>query len=145
LARCAEGVVEASRLARVAQPCRGPETGCSCPWDRLADCAHGCAIEGLEVVIDRAEAPRQLCAPEADASDGIPWIRGATEAVGRRAEACDDGQLYRCAQGVVVDCRARVVLASCARGCFAEGAAIDDEGQDESVSREAAFAILCSR
>ena len=61
------------------------------------------------------------------------------------ASSCEEGQLYRCAGGLVVDCAAHVVLAVCTHGCFAEGAAIEEDAQDESVSREAAFAILCSR
>ena len=147
LARCFDGTVEASRLLGIAQPCRGPESVCTCPWDRVGYCARGCAADGIEVVIDRTHAARQLCAPEPDANpnDATSWKRRVVDAMAPPAASCDEAQLYRCARGLVVDCAVHVVLAACTRGCFAEGAAIEADAQDESVSREAAFAILCSR
>jgi len=146
LARCADGEVEASRLARIAQPCRGPESACTCPWEPVATCAHGCVADGLEVIIERSLAATQLCAPETGPPSRPSW-KGPV-VVGPTTEppaGCDVGQLYRCAGGVVVDCAAHLVAASCSRGCFAEGAAIDEGDRDEPVRREAAFAILCSR
>jgi hypothetical protein len=123
-----------SRLAKV--DCRGPETPCSCPWESLATCPTGCAAEGLQVVIDREQAVAQLCAPLRDASI-ITWSPdGGSEEV-----RCESEELYRCARGAVVDCAAHSVIAYCVRGCFAEGATIDEA----AVRRETAFAILCSR
>jgi hypothetical protein len=136
IARCAEGSVEASRLARISQPCGGPESACTCPWEPVARCGHGCVAEGLEVVMDRAHAATQLCAPEPDA--------GLIRPTGPQAfGTCEEGQLYRCRAATVVDCAAHMIAASCMHECFAEGASID-EGAG-SVTREAAFAILCSR
>ncbi|HXN33212.1 MAG TPA: hypothetical protein VN894_15175 [Polyangiaceae bacterium] len=146
LARCSGGTVDASRLARIAQPCRGPESACTCPWERVASCARECVADGLEVVIDRARAATQLCAPEPGAKEGPAWKGPAVDpTTAPAAAACDEGQLYRCAAGSVIDCAAHVVRASCARGCFAEGAAIEESAHVEPASREAAFAILCSR
>jgi hypothetical protein len=66
LARCEAGVVSVSRLRMIELPCSGPPSRCSCPWDRLPVCDRGCATEGVEVVVDRAEARARLCAPSAD-------------------------------------------------------------------------------
>lgn len=146
IARCTDGALEVSRLAHIGQPCRGPETACSCPWDRLGDCARGCAADGLEVVIDRSQAARQLCLPDPPGRGGASWTLGRyADASGTPAATCEEGQLYRCANGFVIDCGTHEVLGSCTRGCFREGAAIEAVTQEESISREAAFAILCSR
>jgi hypothetical protein len=151
LARCIEGQVEVSRLAKLARPCRGPEGVCSCPWEPIGSCARGCVVDGLEVLMDRGLATTQLCLPELDA--GRP---AAVSQPARVATAtCDEGELYRCTAGEVIDCDARSVIASCSRGCSAEGAAVDDTsptmpgrvqrpGGSASLKREAAFAILCS-
>lgn len=137
LARCSGGVVVASRLARIPQPCRGRPEQCTCPWDRVGDCDTRCVADELEVVVPRDRAVRQLCAPGGDAG-----ALTRTPATGEAARGCEEGQLYRCAAGSVVACHDNAVAATCVRGCFEEGAAIDD---DEPVEREAAFAILCSR
>jgi len=144
IARCTEGTVETSRLARIGQPCRGPETACSCPWDRVGDCARGCVADGLEVVMDRSQATRQLCLPDPTATASRMRGQSADDA-GPPAATCEEGQLYRCANGFVVDCSAHAVLGSCTRGCFTEGASIGEVAREETVSRVAAFAILCSR
>jgi hypothetical protein len=160
LARCIQGEVEVSRLAKVV--CRGPETPCDCPWEPLASCPQGCVADGLELVIDRAQAATQLCRPEE------AMTTFASDAARAEAAGCQEEELYRCADSAIIDCRAHSVIARCARGCFAEGAAIAEEasgpprGQREdgtfpptrtgqhsdgesSMQREAAFAILCSR
>ena len=136
LARCTEGVVESSRLARIPQPCRGTPEQCSCPWERLAECHRGCVVDGLEVVVEREKAGAQLCAPEADAG-----AMARTLAV-TSPSRCDEEEAYRCAGGAVVSCSESAVVAICTRGCSVEGASVDRE---QPVSREAAFAILCSR
>jgi len=138
LARCAGGVVEVSRLARIPQPCTGSPEGCACPWERAADCDRGCAADGLEVVIPRSQAPVQLCAPTPDAGP----LAVAPPPPGETPRGCEEGQLYRCVAGDVIACRDNAVAAHCVHGCFAEDAALDD---DVDVGREAAFAILCSR
>jgi hypothetical protein len=147
LARCVEGTVETSRLAVIPQPCRGPESVCACPWERAASsCERGCVADGIEVVIDRAQATTQLCAPRRDANTAIAWRAVlANPKTAPPAPTCDEGQLYRCTAGSVVDCAAHVVLASCTRGCFADGAAIDESAPELPIAREAAFAIFCSR
>jgi hypothetical protein len=139
LARCAGGVVEVSRLARIPQPCTGPPERCACPWERVADCDRGCAAEGVEVVIPRSLAPVQLCAHTRDA--GALTIAPPQPGEAPR-RGCDEGQLYRCVGGDVIACHDNAVAARCVHGCFADDAALDD---DVPVSREAAFAILCSR
>jgi hypothetical protein len=137
LARCEEGAVSVSRLATLPVPCRGAAGACTCPWEALAACPRGCAADGVEVVVERARATSQLCAPESDAGAfaGRPW-----SAMDAGESPCEEGDRYRCAAGRVIDCEASAV-GLCPRGCFAEGTAIDDDG----VNREAAFAILCSR
>jgi len=127
-------VVEVSRLAIVPQPCRGPGEQCSCPWERVVECELGCVVDGIEIVADRSRAAAQLCAPAADA--------GPVARPEHAAGECEDGQLYRCTGGQVVSCAEHAVVGECVRGCFAAGAYLDD---DVVVSREAAFAILCSR
>lgn len=136
LARCSEGAVEVSRLASIPQPCKGPSERCACPWERVGECPHACAADGTEVVMDRRVALVQLCAPLGDA--GIVAMSG----VGISPHGCDEGEAYRCSGGVVVACAANASVASCARGCVAEGASIED---DVPMTREAAFAILCLR
>jgi hypothetical protein len=138
LARCSHGSVEASRLAAVALPCRGPENACACPFEHVAVCELGCVADGVEILIDRGRAAAQLCRPDSDARSADPWSPQRATEIG----TCDDGQLYRCAEGAVLDCHSHAIIAACRRGCFGEGAFIDDE---VPIGREGAFAILCSR
>jgi hypothetical protein len=144
LARCVDGNVEASRLATIPQPCRRPPPECACPWERVGTCDDGCVVEGIELVMERRYAGVQLCAPRGDAGVAIPLTGASTP-----ASACDEGQLYRCRAGQVVACRDNAVIGSCASGCFTDQAAIDaDLGigiPKTTISREEAFAILCSR
>jgi hypothetical protein len=134
LARCSDGVVEVSRLTMIPEPCRGTIEQCSCPWERLDECERGCVADGVEIVAERGAARAQLCAPAVDA--------GALVRVEHSPADCEDGQLYRCKDGQVVACAEHAVVAVCVSGCFAPGAFL---GDDVGVSREAAFAILCSR
>jgi hypothetical protein len=136
LARCEEGVVFAARLATIPQPCRGQLGACSCPWEQLGSCPDRCVANGVEIVIDRARAEGQLCAPGPDAGAFVSPL-GSADA----GAVCDEGQRYRCADGLVVECQSEVAVGRCVRGCFAQTASIDDD----DVSREAAFAMLCSR
>jgi hypothetical protein len=136
LARCSDGVVEVSRLAMIPQPCRGSAEQCTCPWERLRECEQGCVVEGVEVVLERGKALAQLCAPPPDAG---PMARAlSTTAPG----GCEDEELYRCAGGAVVGCADHTVVGMCLQGCAVEGASV---GVDMPVTREGAFAILCSR
>lgn len=135
---CREGVVEVSRLATIVQPCHGPPEKCGCPWERAGECERGCAADGVEVVVERDAATRQLCKPAPDAVVVGPPPPDAV------ATACDEGDAYRCARGLVVACHDNAVVARCARGCAGEGTALSSE-DEAPVSREAAFAILCSR
>src|SRR5580658_3030502 len=67
LARCEEGTVSVSRLATLSTPpCRGPASACSCPWEAVAACPDGCVADGVELVVERAHAASQLCAPGKD-------------------------------------------------------------------------------
>jgi hypothetical protein len=137
LARCTGGVVEASRLATIPQPCKEAPESCVCPWERLGACEGGCVADGLEVVVDRARALPQLCAPAVDSGTLARIATGAPQ----QAD-CDEDVAYRCSGGAVVACAEHRVAGVCERGCFAEGA---DVGGDVPLGREAAFAILCSR
>jgi hypothetical protein len=70
-------------------------------------------------------------------------------------EPCEEGERYRCTGGGVVDCAAGAggvvsarVIGHCLHGCLAEGTALDDASSElgiDGLSREAAFAMLCSR
>jgi hypothetical protein len=140
LARCAEGNVEVSLLASIPRPCLRPPAECACPWERVGVCDRGCVVDGIELVMERRYAAAQLCAAPPDAGVGMP-LSGAIPP----ARACEEGQLYRCDAGRVVDCRENAVIGRCVLGCFADGAAIDAEERPLHVAREEAFAILCSR
>jgi hypothetical protein len=137
LARCEEGTVSVSRLATLPVPCPGPAAACSCPWEAAGACPGGCAADGVEVLVPRALAATQLCAPGKDAG-----VFAAPLVMPDAGEAlCDEGDRYLCVGGRVIECASRAVVGQCVRGCFAEPTSIDADG----VSREAAFAILCSR
>jgi hypothetical protein len=140
LARCEGGTVYASRLATIPLPCTAAAPACACPWDPVADCPAACAADGTEVVVERALASKQLCAPAPSATPFAIPLSPAADA-GPADVVCDEGERYRCASGAVVDCASGRALARCVRGCFAEGTGIDDD----DVGREAAFAVLCSR
>jgi hypothetical protein len=130
--------VEVSRLAAISQPCKGQPKDCACPWDRIATCPGGvCVADGVELVVERAHAATQLCAPGPDA--GVLALSPPPGAL--PTAPCDEGELYKCAGGTVIACTANAVVAQCLRGCDAEGAGIDEE----AVDRVAAVAILCSR
>jgi hypothetical protein len=136
LARCEAGVVSASRLGTIHLPCNAPPPRCTCPWEVIARCAYGCAAEGVELVVDRSQAGTQLCVPAPDAGAfARPTLPAAA------ASPCEEGQRYTCRAGLTVECASGTTVGLCTNGCAAEGAAIDDD----RVSREAAFAILCSR
>ncbi|MGO9836195.1 MAG: hypothetical protein ACLP1X_18500 [Polyangiaceae bacterium] len=137
LARCETAVVSVSRLATLPLPCTGPLARCVCPWDRVADCDQGCAVDGLEMVMDRKQAGTQLCAVLPDAGAlALPTLPVPV------AAPCEEGQRYVCRGArTIVECVSNAAVGVCVRGCYAEDASIDDDG----VSREAAFAILCSR
>ncbi len=138
LARCSEGVVSVSRLATLPLPCQGPPSACTCPWEWSAQCSSACVADGVELVVERALAERQLCAPTPDA--GVLAIP-AFAPLRVLETPCEEGERYRCTGGRVIECASSLVLGPCVRGCFAEGTSL----ADDAVSREAAFAILCSR
>lgn len=136
LARCSGGVVETSRLATIGQPCKGTPQQCTCPWEREGECDRGCVADDLVVVVDRERALRQLCAPGADAGPAASLLTSPP------ASRCDEDVLYRCAGGAIVSCADHAVVALCVKGCALDGATL---GDDTPVSREAAFALLCTR
>jgi hypothetical protein len=136
LARCLAGNIEASHLTAIPWPCHGPASVCACPWEHAASCANGCVVDGLELAMERGRAAAQLCALGVDAG---PLVYPSDIAL---VAGCDEGQLYRCSTGAIIDCALRKSIAHCVRGCAAEEAFVDD---GQPVRREAAFAILCSR
>ena len=137
LARCIGGVVEVSRLATIAQPCRAAPEACACPWDRVGDCEQGCVGDEVDVVMDRDLALRAAVrAPRPTPGPSPGGCRC------RRPAGCDEEELYRCA--TAQSSRAPSTWSSRrARGAASsEGASL---GSDTALRREAAFAILCSR
>jgi hypothetical protein len=97
--------------------------------------------------MDKAVAATQLCLHGVEAGPiALPPPGGAGH--GEGASRCDEGILYRCDNGALVDCAAHSVVARCMGGCSAEEISVDgiSQGLDgsASVQREAAFAILCS-
>jgi hypothetical protein len=80
-------------------------------------------------VLEPDVATAQLCAPPAGAVLAVPAPADAGLA------RCDEGEAFRCTGSVVVKCGAKA-------GCVEDGMGV---GDDTLVSREAAFAILCSR
>ena len=140
LARCEDGRVWVSRLARVPVPCTGPAEACRCPWESVAQCEAGCVADGVLAVMERAQAPAQLCAPGAAASLA-PLARPAA-ADSPVPGTCDEGVAYRCRDSAVIDCAAKRVAGVCLRGCAASESSLDE---GSAIRREDAFAILCSR
>ena len=96
LARCTGGVVETSRLAAIPEPCQGPPESCACPWERAGECGGACVAEGAEIVVDRARALAQLCAPGPGGGDLARPISQPAD--------CDEDTRYRCSGGAVVSC-----------------------------------------
>jgi hypothetical protein len=140
LARCENGVVSVSRLAMLPMPCHGPPSACACPWEMAAECPAGCAADGIELTVERSRAESQLCAP-ARGGGAYAAPAPAPSPTPVAQTLCEEGERYRCDDGGVVECASSHVVGLCARGCFADGTSIDDD----TVNREAAFAILCSR
>jgi hypothetical protein len=143
LARCVGGVVEASRLFSHPEPCSGSREACECPWDRLGACPTGCVAEDVEVVLPRARASNQLCAPPADAVYAVHEVVD-TPAPALPTETgldCSD-QRYLCHEGQVLACEPTVrVVARCVKGCAVEGLTLDDD----TLADPAALAFLCLR
>lgn len=142
LARCRDGVIETSRLFSYPTPCTGPAEKCTCPWDRLSPCEHGCVAEEIELALPRNRALSQLCAPSHSQTVARPPLPNVAAPPG----ACT-GEPYRCIGGVVVACEAdgaataAVVIAACAHGCADEGGALDDD----RITRDQAAPLLCRR
>ena len=154
MARCGQGIVQVSRAYHYPEPCTGSPEQCTCPWERLGDCPHGCAAEGLEVDVPRERAMTQLCAPPPASSDpaaaSVGDARAHVDAFSAPpppdavATACDVG--YVCDKGIVVACGppARAV-AACTAGCARDGQGIDVDDESEPVPPAAAVAVLCRR
>jgi hypothetical protein len=147
LARCVGGTIEVSRVARIVQPCSGgPESKqCACPWDAVDTCPRGCASEGTEIIASADRASARLCAP-----DPLNPVAVPATGLAAPADACEGGDddTYRCVRALVVACpetsvgaATPTVIATCLRGCVAEGESV---GQDET-NPEAATRILCAR
>jgi hypothetical protein len=135
LARCQGGVVEVSVSFHYPEPCSGPPEKCRCPWERLDDCPGACAADGVELVISRERARRQLCAPTAGESFAGPAGLGDADVVS--PSTCEG--TYACFASTILACGPpRVAVAMCARGCA--GDTLEDP-----VPMSAATALLCSR
>lgn len=150
LVRCVEGRVEASRLAHLPHPCGSLKEGkneCACPWDTVANCASGCADEGLVAIGDADAGTRQLCRVEPAAGGGIgaiarPPLPGDPGLLAPRicsdvGVACTDGMVRSCDGAGAPE----QVSAFCVHGCE-PGIAID---HGERMIGDGAAAILCRR
>jgi hypothetical protein len=146
LARCDDGTVKASRLAVLPAGCRTADGPCRCPWDVLGSCRAGCVAEGAELVIEPSLALAQLCTPQPDAGAlvSLPRALGLAPSDERpeRDRSCEEGEAFRCVGGDIVSCSERRTVASCVHGCYRDEAAVED---DTNLSREQAYALLCSR
>ena len=148
LLRCRDGRVEASRAAHLPHPCgsRKPAeqgSACDCPWDFVATCPSGCAIEGLDVfggggANDGGAA--QLCRPDVPVArpffpgDPVPNEICASEHV-----ACVDGIVRTCERpGQPVR-----PLAICLFGCQPHVGVDIEPG--EPVNLDGLASILCQR
>lgn len=147
LVRCVEGRVEASRLAHLPHPCGSLKEGrneCACPWDTVATCGQGCAVEGLVAIADPDAGGRQLCRVEPAAFGAVirPPLPGDPGIVSPRI--CNDVGVD-CIEGSVRSCSGagtpEQVLAVCVHGCD-PGIAID---HGERMIGDGAAAILCRR
>jgi hypothetical protein len=133
LARCQDGVVEVSIAYHYPDPCSGPAEKCRCPWERLGDCPGACAADGVELVVERERALRQLCAARPD--EDFARRSGDAAAV----VPCE--ATFACHGSTVIACGPPpAAVATCARGCAHEGDALEEE-----VDTVAASALLCSR
>lgn len=135
MARCVGGVVEASRAHHYPLRCRGAPEQCACPWDRLGDCPHGCAVDGVEIEAPAASALTQLCAPSSVEPEASPLTTVVS--------ACD--AQYTCVSSTVIRCGPPAVpLARCTRGCAREGQSIDESG-GANIVESGVVALLCAR
>ena len=146
LARCGNGIVQVSRAYQYADPCTGSPEQCTCPWERLGDCAKGCVVDGLVIDEPRERAIPQLCAPTpaaANVTDARAEFSGPPPA-DAIASACDAA--YVCEHRAVVACGppARVVGA-CTAGCAREGQSMDTDDESAPLTPTAALAVLCRR
>jgi hypothetical protein len=151
LARCEDGIVEASAAAIVRPDCQG--AACACPWESIGRCATACVADGVEVVVPTELARVQLCrdglpptARDDDAKFGTVAREAAPDAMDRGP--CDDGERFVCDRGVLYACSAVAgdearlrPIAECVWGCVGDAEALDDEG----VRPLAAAALLCRR
>lgn len=144
LARCVSGRVEVSRAAHLPHPCapaaspEKPGGPCACPWDVVATCATGCAVDGLEVFA-QPDVGTQLCQPPAI------YARPARPEELADARVCAEGDGPSCRDGVVRVCDGAGLPARvagvCVHGCEASVAL--DHGP--TVPLDGALAILCVR
>jgi hypothetical protein len=133
LARCRDGVVEASLLATVPAPCVGE--ACACPWTRVATCERGCTADGVEMVVERDEAEDRLCAPTAGALALPAQATTPLTPCDIRGYRCDGAVLEQCDD----DGAPPRAVAVCTHRCA--GATIDADG----VTNDQAISLLCAR
>jgi hypothetical protein len=121
LARCVAGRVEISRAAHLPYPCVDPGTSpehhtaaCECPWEEIAKCTSGCALEGFTALATE-DAADQLCRPL------LPVARPITPADPPGGVCADEG--VACVDGFIRSCegpsRPVRLLAACLEGCDA--------------------------
>lgn len=143
LARCEDGVVMASRTARVPASCaegiapEDREQACACPWEVALRCETGCAVPGLVAAVSVSDAA-QLCRPRS------PVLRDIAPGDPTSAAICAEPGLD-CVDGVVRACEAAGrparLLGACIHGCAVRVAV--DPG-DWAIADGAAV-ILCRR
>ncbi len=145
MARCGQGIVQVSRPYHYPDPCTLSPEQCRCPWERLGDCAKGCAADGLELDVPRERALSQLCSPAPPAPADDANARFASSAPADAVvSACD--LAYVCEKGVVVACGPPArAIGACTAGCAREGQGFDVDDDTMPVSPSAALAVLCRR
>ena len=151
LLRCAEGHVEASRIAQIPQPCGGPgeKAACACPWDVVYTCGSGCAAEGIEVVATPDAGPQLCRPPQPVARPPLPTDLGAADICNTEGVSCI-AQLVRLCTETGRPVRP---LGYCIHGCqtgvavdgFPTSAAPSPSGPGEPKALDGMLSILCRR
>ena len=105
---------------------------------RWGSASAGCVADELDVVVERDAAARASCARRRRDAGAVARVLASPP-----PSRCDEEQLYRCAGGSVVACAEHAVV-----GDLHAGLRVGGRRRSEAttpVTREAAFAILCSR
>lgn len=149
LLRCANGLVESSRIAHLPTQCmkagKSPEkqaAECTCPWEVVVSCRTACAEESLEVTAVKSDADaRQLCRPEMPVARPVLGVDEASiEVCSDEGTTCRDGIVRICDSGGAPS----RPIAYCIFGCAA-GLALEGGGDGPIKPPDGPISILCQR